>query len=257
MLFQQCLKIGIAICCALVLPVQADTFNIAVAANFTAPMKKIEQLFEEENGHDVVITFGSTGKLYKQIKNSDLFDLFFAADTKRPQLLIDEGLAVKGSLHVYALGQLILWSAKPRFVDPRGKVLTNGEFKHIAITNPQNAPYGAAAKEIMQKYGVWDKYANKVMHGENLLQTYQFIATGGAELGFIALSQYQSKIEGSMWLVPNDDYTPLEQAVVTLNKGTDNAAIAEFLTFMQRPIVRGLIEKYGYAVPTIVKTHSE
>ncbi|MDY6994478.1 MAG: molybdate ABC transporter substrate-binding protein, partial [Pseudomonadota bacterium] len=169
--------------------VYADTVHIAVAANFTQPVKTLKTRFEQATHHQLIISLGSTGQLYAQIKNGAPYEVFLAADTKRPQLLVEEGEAVAESLVTYAVGKLILWSSKPDFVD--NTVLKTGDFQYLALTNPKTAPYGAAAVQVLEKLGLWTSLQAKIVQGENITQTYQFVVTQNAELGFVALSQYQ------------------------------------------------------------------
>jgi len=167
----------------------AGEVTAAVAANFTAPVQQIAELFQKETGNTVKLSFGSSGKFYSQIKEGAPFDVFLSADEKNPKLLEEEGLAVKDTRFVYALGKLVLWSAKPGFVDDKGAVLSKGEYNKIAYADPKLAPYGLAAQETLQKMNLWEKVQSKLVTGESIAQTYQFAATGNAELAFIALSQ--------------------------------------------------------------------
>ncbi len=227
----------------------ADTLNLAVAANFAAPMKQLEQRFEAASGHDVQVSLGSTGKLYAQIQNGAPFEVLLSADKERPQALVDEGLALADSLRVYAVGQLLLWGADAALVDAQGEVLSSNKFKHLAIANPKTAPYGTAAQQVLEKRGLWAGLAEKIVRGENITQTHQFVATGNAELGFIALSQYTQESGGSFWKVPEDLYAPIEQAMVVLKKGKDKPVVKAWLAFLATPEARQLIESFGYKVP--------
>jgi molybdate transport system substrate-binding protein len=227
----------------------AAELHLAVAANFAKPIERINQLFEQQFGHKVTVSLGSTGQLYAQIKNGAPFEIFLSADMERPELLVKEGMAVKESLFTYAVGQLVLWSPQPDLVDAEGKVLTRSKFEHLAIANPKTAPYGAAAKQVLVKKGLWKKLQSKLVQGNDITQTYQFVATGNADLGFIALSQYKDTAEnakGSHWLVPQELYTPITQGAVLLKLGENNSAAKAFIEFLSTPAVRRLIEEFGY-----------
>jgi molybdate transport system substrate-binding protein len=230
----------------------AGEITAAVAANFTAPVQQIADLFQKETGNTVKLSFGSSGKFYSQIKEGAPFDVFLAADEKNPKLLEEEGLAVKDSRFVYALGKLVLWSAKPGFVDDKGAVLSKGSYNKIAYADPKLAPYGMAAQETLQKMNLWDKVQGKLVTGESITQTYQFAATGNADLAFIALSQItkDGKVsEGSWWMVPADMYTPIKQSAVQLSAAKDPAAAKAFLTFLKGEKALAIIRGFGYGLP--------
>jgi len=234
------------------LPVLAGEVSAAVASNFSAPMKQIVTLFEQQSGDTVKLSFGSTGKFYAQIKGGAPFDVFFAADTATPQRLEDEGLIVGGSRFVYALGKLVLWSAQPNLVDDQGRVLRKGSYEKLAIADPKLAPYGMAAKQTLEKLAMWNSIRNKLVMGENITQTYQFAATGNAELGFVALSQVMrdGKVgAGSSWLVPSDMYQPIRQSAVLLSGAKDKAAAQAFLDFLKTKKAAAVIRSYGYELP--------
>lgn len=227
----------------------ADDVSVAVAANFTAPMQKIAADFEKTSGHKVQLTFGATGKFYAQIKNGAPFDILLSADDETPLLLEKDGAAVTGSHFTYAIGKLVLWSAKPGLVDGKGEVLKQGAFAHLALANPKTAPYGAAGLEVLKKLGLYDAIQPKIVQGENIAQTHQFIATGNAELGFVALSQVfrDGKVsEGSAWLVPKNLYTQIRQDAVLLNKGKDSKAADALLKYLKSDPARTIIRGYGY-----------
>lgn len=227
---------------------QADEISVAVAANFTAPMQKIAAEFEKDTGHKVVSSFGATGKFYAQIKNGAPFEVLLAADDETPAKLIKENAAVPGSQFTYAIGKLVLWSAKPAIVDAAGDVLKNGGFDHLAIANPKVAPYGVAAVETMKALGVYDKVQPKIVTGESIAQTYQFISSGNAMLGFIALSQVlkDGKIEGSAWVVPAKLYTPIRQDGVILDKGKGKPAAEALLKYLKSDKAKAVITSFGY-----------
>lgn len=231
---------------------EAATTLVAVASNFTKPMTEIAELFHKATGHTAKLSFGSSGKIVSQLQNGAPFEIFLSADEDKPAKLEQEGLTVPGSRFTYALGSLVLWSAKPGFVDGQGQVLTSGEFQHIALPDPKLAPYGVAAIEVMTKMGVLDKLKPLFVLGENISQTHQFISTGNAELGFVALSQViaDGKIgEGSGWTVPTDRHAPIRQDAVLMKTGAENPAAPALLTFLQAPEAKAIIRRYGYGLP--------
>jgi len=231
-------------------PVQAAQVNVAVAANFAAPMQKIAQAFEQETGHKAVLSMGSTGHFYAQIRNGAPFQILLAADDETPVKIEKEGLGVAGSRFTYAIGRLVVWSKQPGFVDDRGDVLRSGQFQRIAIANPKLAPYGAAALEAMTQLGVLQALQPKWVQAENIAQTYQFIATENVPLGFVALSQVMANgkiTHGSAWIVPSHLHAPLQQDAILLTKGIDNPAAIALLHFLRTDRVKLLIRSYGYA----------
>jgi molybdate transport system substrate-binding protein len=232
-------------------PALADEVSVAVAANFTSPMQKIAAGFEKDTGHKVVSAFGATGKFYAQIKNGAPFELLLAADDETPAKLIKENAAVAGSQFSYAIGKLVLWSAKPAIVDGAGEVLKNGGFDHLAIANPKVAPYGAAAMEVMKALGVIDALQPKIVTGESIAQTYQFISSGNALLGFVAFSQVlkDGKIEGSSWVIPAKLYTPIRQDAVILEKGKGKPAAEALMKYLKSDKAKAVITSFGYELP--------
>ena len=231
------------------LTVQADEVQVAVAANFTAPMQKIAAEFEKDTGHKALLVFGATGKLYAQIKNGAPFQVFLAADDKTPAKLEAEGDTVPDSRFTYAIGTLVLWSAQPGYVDQQGEVLKKGQFKHLAMTNPKTAPYGAAAVATLTKLGLFDALQSKFVTGENVSQTYQFIVTGNAELGFIALSQVMTDGQlsgGSTWIVPAGLYEPIRQDAAILAKGKDQPAAQALVEYLKGEKAKAIIRSHGY-----------
>jgi molybdate transport system substrate-binding protein len=231
---------------------RAAEVTVAVAANFYVPLRTIAARFEERSGHKVHLTSGATGAFYAQIENGAPFDVFFSADDERPARLEQEGLGVQGSRFTYALGVLVLWSAQPGLVDDQGKVLLDGKFKHIALADPKIAPYGQAALQTLSMLGLWDATEGKRAIGENLGPTYQFIASGNAELGFVALSQLRTDPKsagGSQWIVPEKLYNPIRQDAILLQHGKDNPAATALLAFLRTPRVRELVREFGYDVP--------
>jgi molybdate transport system substrate-binding protein len=228
---------------------RAAEVQVAVAANFAGPFQKIAADFAADTGHKAVMVSGSTGKFYVQIKEGAPFEVLLAADDETPTKLATEGLAVKAQQFTYARGKLVLWSAKPGFVDAQGDVLGKPAFEHLAVANPKVAPYGAAGIETLKALGVYDKLAPKIVQGDNIAQTQAFIASGNAELGFVALSQVappDKPFVGSMWLVPGKFYTPILQDATLLKKGEGNAAAEALLKFLRSDKARALIKSYGY-----------
>lgn len=228
---------------------RADEVQVAVAANFTAPSKLIAADFEKETGHKAMLSFGATGKFYAQIKNGAPFEVLLAADDTTPAKLEEEGAAVRGSRFTYATGKLVLWSAKPGFVDDQGKVLEKGDFKHLAIANPKTAPYGAAAVETLTALKLLDALQPRFVQGENIAQTHQFVLSGNAELGFVALSQVMDggKIgAGSAWLVPAGLHEPIHQDAVLLNAGKGKPAAEAWLDYLKGDKARAVIKSFGY-----------
>jgi molybdate transport system substrate-binding protein len=227
----------------------AGEVRVAVASNFAEAMTDIAQRFEASTGHNVKLSSGSTGKHYAQIRNGAPFDLFFAADARRPDLLERAGLAKAGSRFTYAVGKLVLWSPDPNYVDAEGKILEQGDFRHLAIANPKLAPYGRAAQEVLEGRGLWHVLSSRIVRGENIGQAYQFIKSGNAELGFVAYSQIKRPDrppEGSVWDVPQSSYSPIEQQAVLIN---DNDAARAFLSFVRQIEISALIREYGYRTP--------
>ncbi len=224
----------------------AAELRVAVASNFTRAMTSLIHQFEANTGHKVKLIFGSTGKHYAQIRNGAPYDAFFAADKKRPRLLAEEGLAVPGSRFTYALGKLVLWSPEEDVVDSSGKVLEQGDFRYLAIANPKLAPYGRAAREVLQSRGLWQGMQGKIVRGENIGQSYQFVISGNAELGFIAYSQLKlpdQRINGSYWKIPQALYTPIEQQAVLIK---DTEAGRSFLSYIQSKEALMTINNHGY-----------
>lgn len=227
----------------------AGEVQVAVAANFTAPMKDIAAKFEQDTGHKVVASFGPTGGIYTQIKNGAPFEVFLSADDKTPAKLVEEGDAVKASLFTYAKGKLALWSPKEGFVDAKGEVLKKGTYEHLSIGNPKTAPYGAAAVMVLEKMKLLETVKPKLVEGSNITQAHQFVATGNAEMGFVALSQIYKDgklTSGSAWMVPADLYNPILQDAVILNKGKDNAAAKALVEYLKGKQAAAVIKSYGY-----------
>jgi molybdate transport system substrate-binding protein len=226
-------------------PAGAGEVKVAVAANFTTAAKEIGARFMRRSDDRVVFSFGSTGQLYNQIKQGAPFEVFLAADRTRPQRAVEEGFGVPGTLFTYATGRIVLYSRDPNLV--RGAAtLAQGNFRKIAIANPVTAPYGAAAVQAMKSLGVHAALAGKIVRGNNIAQTYQFIATGNAELGFVALSQVAGHRKGSRWIVPDTLYSSIAQGGVLLARGARNAAARRFIAFVRGKEARAIKLKYGY-----------
>ncbi len=231
---------------------RADEVQVAVAANFTGPMQVIAPLFERDTGHKLALSFGATGKFYAQIANGAPFEVLLAADDETPARLVKDNLAVTGTPFTYAIGTLVLWSAKPGFVDDKGEVLKKAEFKHLALANPKTAPYGSAAIQTMDRLGVTANLRPRFVQGENISQTQQFVSTGAAELGFVAYSQVikNGKIgSGSGWIVPASHYDPIRQDAVILAKGKDKPGTVALMRYLKGDKARAVIESFGYALP--------
>ncbi len=224
----------------------ADDVRVAVATNFVGAMSALVTRFEEQSGHSVLVSSGSTGSHYAQIKNGAPFDVFFAADSERPRMLEAEGAIVSGSRFLYAVGRVALWSSRPDYVDGSGAVLETGDFRRIAIANPELAPYGAAAREALMVRGLWERLQSRLVMGQDIGQTYAFVQTGNAELGFVAWAQLRRpdrEILGSYWLVPESLHRPIEQEAVLLR---DAAAARAFVEFVKGAEAREIIRSYGY-----------
>ncbi|MBI5007996.1 MAG: molybdate ABC transporter substrate-binding protein [Nitrosomonadales bacterium] len=233
-------------------PVCAGEVRVAVAANFSAPVERIAALFQKESGHAVKVSLGSSGKFYSQIKAGAPFDVLLAADESTPKRLVQEGLADGGSRFTYAAGRLVLWSVQPGFVDDKGAVLNRGNFEKLAIADPKLAPYGVAAKETLEKLVMWNAMQRKLVKGENITQTWQFVATENAELGFIALSQimHDGKMSGgSWWLVPAEMHKPIRQGAVMLTSAKDKEASRAFLEFLKGKKATAIMHGFGYELP--------
>ena len=243
--------------CAMVLGLpalaQADEFQVAVAANFTAPSKEIAAEFEKETGHKALLSFGSTGNFYSQIKNGAPFTMLLAADSKTPVKLEGEAFIKPGSRFTYAQGALALWSAKEGFVDDKGEVLKGDQYKFLSVADPKLAPYGAAAYELLEAWDLVKSLEGRIVTGNNIGQAFQFADSGQAELGLIAWSQVcrDGKLsKGSAWLVPADLYSPIMQDAVILKGAEDNTAVQAFADYLKNsPKAREIILSYGYALP--------
>jgi molybdate transport system substrate-binding protein len=224
----------------------ADEVRVAVATNFVGAMNALVERFQATSGHTVLVSSGSTGAHYAQIKNGAPFEAFFSADAERPRLLESEGVAVPGSRFLYAVGRVALWSARADYVDADGKILETGDFLHLAIANPELAPYGAAAREVLTARGLWDRLQPRLVTGQDIGQAYSFVRTGNAELGFVAWAQLRrpdAEIEGSYWLVPDSLHRPIEQEAVLLR---DVPAARALVEFIKGPEGRKIIRTFGF-----------
>lgn len=227
--------------------IAAET-RVAVAANFTEPAKAIAAKFEARTGHRATLSFGSSGQFYTQIANGAPFEVFLSADAERPTKAEAEGLTVASTRFTYATGRLVLWSRTPGLVDARGAVLTRGKFEKLAIAEPRSAPYGLAAVETLTRLGLQDTLKPKIVTGSSITQAYQYVQTGAAELGFVALSQVIAERGGSRWIAPTSNHTPIDQQAVLLKTGAGNDAAKAFLQFLKGPEARAIIRRYGYEV---------
>ncbi|UHD47849.1 molybdate ABC transporter substrate-binding protein [Aureimonas altamirensis] len=226
---------------------QAETVNVAVAANFTDAANEIAAAFADATEHDAVLSFGATGQFYAQITQGAPFQVFLAADDERPALAVREGYGVDGTVFTYAIGQLVLYSAEAGKVTGP-ETLKAGNFQRIAIANPETAPYGAAAVDTMKALEVYDNLTSKIVQGQSIGQAYQFVETGNAEVGFVALGQVSQTDAGSRWVVPQKLYQPIRQDAVLLKTGEDNPAALAFLDFLKGEEAGAIIRRFGYAI---------
>jgi molybdate transport system substrate-binding protein len=241
------LAVAAAAAFAPVAALAADT-QVAVAANFTEPAKEIAAAFKAATGNTATLSFGSSGQFYAQMSHGAPFEVFLSADAERPQAAERDGLAAPNTRFTYAVGRLVLYSKTPALVDGAGAVLKAGKFNKLSIADPAAAPYGTAAVQTMQKLGVYDALKPKIVTGSSIAQAYQFVDSGAAELGFVALSQVINVPGGSRWTVPAADHAPIDQQAVLLKTGQDNPAAKAFLAFLKGPQAVAIIKKYGYEV---------
>ena len=238
---------------ALLVSANADAgeVQVAVAANFTAPMQRIATEFEKDSGHKAALMSGATGKFYAQISHGAPFEVFLSADDETPARLETDGLAVAGSRFTYATGRLVLWSPREGYVDDKGEVLKKGDFRHLAIANPRTAPYGAAALQVLGKLGLQPALTPRFVQGENIAQTHSFVVSGNAELGLVALAQVYKDGRlgaGSAWIVPASLHAPIRQDAVLLMKGASNPAAAALLKYLKSDKARAIIRSFGYEI---------
>lgn len=225
----------------------ADT-QVAVAANFTEPAKEIAAAFKAATGNTATLSFGSSGQFYAQMSHGAPFEVFLSADAERPQTAERDGLGVPGARFTYAVGRLVLYSKTAGLVDGAGAVLKAAKFAKLSIADPAAAPYGAAAVQTLQKLGLYEALKPKIVTGGSIAQAYQFVDSGAAELGFVALSQVINVAGGSRWIVPAADHAPIDQQAILLKTGQDNPAAKAFLAFLKGPQAVAIIKKYGYEV---------
>lgn len=227
----------------------AAELRVAVASNFAVPMEAIADAFERETGDKVVLAFGSTGKHYAQIRQGAPFDLFLAADTERPELLVQSGIVQPHHRFTYAIGQLVLWSADTELVDAEGRILFTNDFNYLAMANPRHAPYGRAAEEVLNALERWETLRPKLVRGENVSQAMHFVLSGNADLGFVAMSQVmevEGVNRGSRWIPDPMLHAPIEQEVVLLNDEPGSRRLFEFLRSEK---ARAIILSHGYRLP--------
>ncbi|HJP04126.1 MAG: molybdate ABC transporter substrate-binding protein [Gammaproteobacteria bacterium] len=230
-------------------PLYAADLRVAVASNFADTLAEVAAQFESETGQPVIIIRGSTGKLYAQILNGAPFDIFLAADSRRPELLEDKGRAVANSRFSYAAGRLVLWSLNPTLIDREGKVLATEDFRFLAIANPMLAPYGEAARQTLENLGLWESLRDRMVLGENISQTFQFVASGNATLGLVARSQQLMSGQtqsGSFWEVPTSLHEPIVQQGILLQ---DKQSARAFTDYMQTQAAEAVIVAHGYDLP--------
>lgn len=235
----------------------ANEIRVATASNFSETLKTIAQRYEKKTAHKVTIISGSSGKLYAQIKHGAPFDAFFSGDVKRAELLDKQSIAVAGSRFTYAIGKLVLWSPKTDYIDQQGNVLKEKQYRYLAIANPKLAPYGKAAQEFLHELELWDSLRDRMVRGENIGQTLQFVKSGNAQLGLIAYSQIKRPdhtIEGSFWKIPETLYTPIKQQAVLLK---DNKLTRDFYTFVKSSEARSIIQSFGYSIDPAPAPDSE
>jgi molybdate transport system substrate-binding protein len=227
----------------------AAEVQVAVASNFTAPMQRIAAEFEKDTGHKALLAFGATGKFHAQIANGAPFEVLLAADVDTPAKLETAGLAVPGSRFTYAIGRLVLWSATAGYVDADGRVLSRSDYRHLAIANPKTAPYGAAAVNVLAKLKLLSAVQPRLVQGENIAQTHQFVSTGNAQLGFLALSQVYADgklTSGSGWIVPISMHAPIRQQAIVLGKGRANPAASALAAYLKSDKAKAIIRASGY-----------
>lgn len=237
--------LAFAVAAALHGAARAEETNVAVAANFTDAAKEIAAAFETKTGHKAVLSFGASGALMTQITQGAPFQVLLSADAARPKEAIDKGLGVAGSSFTYAVGKLVLWSKAADYVKGE-ETLAAGGFNKISFADPKAAPYGAAAVETLKALKLYDTLMPKIVQGNSIAQAFQFVDTGNAELGFVALSQLHGHADGSRWIVPQALYAPIKQDAVLLKTGETSAAAKAFLDFLKGPDGVAIIVKYGY-----------
>ncbi|TPE47513.1 molybdate ABC transporter substrate-binding protein [Maribrevibacterium harenarium] len=229
-------------------PAHGEEIHAAVAANFNAAMQEVVAQFEQNTGHKVVLSFGSSGKIFAQIQHGAPFQIFLSADQNKPEALEKAGFSVPGSRFTYAIGALALWSAKADFAHDDTR-LKSGDFNKLALANPKLAPYGVAAVEVLESLKLRSATEAKWVMGENIAQTYQFVHSGNADLGLVALAQIMEKGKikgGSSWIIPAELYSPIRQDAVLLNRAKDSAGAKALLSYLTSEDAREIIHSYGY-----------
>ena len=229
----------------------AGDVQVAVAANFAGPMEKLAAEFQKDTGHKAIVASGATGKFYAQIRNGAPFEVLLSADDETPARLETEGHVIPKSRFTYAVGRLVLWSAKADYVDAAGAILKTGDFKHLSIANPKTAPYGAAAVAVIDKLGLAATLQPRIVQGENIAQAWQFASTGNAELGFVAQAQVWRDgkfTAGSGWIVPANMHAPIRQDAALLTRGAKNPAAQALLDYLRTDKAKALIRTFGYEV---------
>jgi molybdate transport system substrate-binding protein len=244
---RRALGLAVIALCLSALPALAAQTNVAVAANFTAAAKDIAAAFKQKTGDEVILSFGASGQLYTQITQDAPYQILLSADDERPKKAVDDGLGVAASRFTYAIGKLVLWSHDSNFVQGE-QTLKDEHFAKLSIANPAAAPYGVAAIETLKALKLYDTLQPKIVEGNSIAQAFQFIDTGNAALGFVALSQLAGNEAGSRWMVPQKLYTPIRQDAVLLKKGAANPAAVAFMAFLRGPEAIAIIKRYGYDV---------
>ena len=232
-------------------PCHAAEVSVAVAANFAAPMQRIAAAFEQETGHKAVLSFGSSGNLYAQIRHGAPFEILLSADSQTPEKLESEGMGLAGTRFTYAIGTLVLWSKQPGLVDEKGEILRSGKLERLAIANPNLAPYGVAAMQTLAQLGVLSSVQPKLVLGENISQAYQFVASENAPLGLVALSQVMLEgriAQGSAWIVPAKLHAPIAQDAILLVKGRGNPVATALLRYLRSEKAKAIMRSYGYTL---------
>lgn len=227
---------------------RAAETQVAVAANFTEPAKEIAAAFRARTGNTAMLSFGSSGQFYAQMAHGAPYEVFLSADAERPQAAEREGLGVAGTRFTYAVGRLVLYSKTPGLADRGETALKAGRFAKLAIADPAAAPYGAAAVETLTRLGLYSAVKPRIVQGASIAQAYQFVDSGAADLGFVALSQVINAPGGSRWIVPEADHAPIAQQAILLQPGRDSAAAKAFLAFLKSREAVAIVRKYGYEV---------
>jgi molybdate transport system substrate-binding protein len=241
------LLFGLGLAALMTANARAADVSAAVAANFTKPAEELGKAFTAKTGDTVTFSFGATGQLYTQLSQGAPFEVFLSADNKRPALAVTEGFAVEGTVFTYAMGKVVLYAPTLDVTDG-ATVLAANAFQHLSVADPTTAPYGAAGMEVLAKLGLTDAVTPKIVTGENISQALQFVDSGNAELGFVALSQVIDKPATQVWRVPAEDYSPILQDAVLTKAGEADPAAKAFLEFLRSEEAKAIIERYGYEV---------